>query len=163
MPISNFYNHEANWESSLRSVIASGGTSVPTANIQIAQSLTYSGSPRIEIEVESDARASDQMAQIPGGQWFFSHRECVAAIRIVTQRTAATAQDHGTMRARCRYLLSREAQALISPAVTLYTVLNVQEQPSSVYVRDPDGDREDVTEIRHRIEYGIFASVVPTT
>ena len=161
MPISTFYDHESNWLAAVLTVLQNGGTGVPTANIQIAQSLTISRSPRIEVEVESDEQASEQMGKVTGGEWFYSHRAATIITRIVTNRTAATAQNHGSIRARVRWLFSREAQKFISPAVTLYQTLDIQSQ-SSVFVRDPDEDREDVTEIRHRIEYGILGSTVPT-
>lgn len=162
MPISQFYDHESNWLASVLTVLQNGGTGVPTINIQIAQSVTISRSPRIEVEIEGDERASDHMDKITGGEWFYSHRACSVVTRIVTNRTAVTAQGHGSIRARVRWLYSREAQKLVSPAVTLYQTLDVAEQGSNVFVRDPEADREDVTELRHRIEYGILGSTVPT-
>lgn len=162
MSITAGYNHESNWLAAVLTVLQHGGTVVPTAHIQIGQSLTVSRSPRIEIEVESDATASDQMAQTAAGEWYFSHRACLVTTRIVTARTAATTQNHGAIRGRVRWLYSREAQRFTSPAVTWYVPLQIDEQPSNVYVRDPEGDREDVTELRHRIEYGILPAAVPT-
>ena len=162
MPISTFYDHEANWLASVLTVLQNGGTGVPTINIQIAQSVTISRSPRIEVECEGDERASGQMGQRSDGSWFYSHRAATLITRIVTNRTAITAQNHGSIRARVRYLYSREAQALISPSVTLYQTLDVQETGSNVFVRDPEADHEDVTELRHRIEYGILGTSVPT-
>jgi hypothetical protein len=264
MSITYSYNHEGNWAAAFLTVLKSGGTTVPTANIQVAQSMTISRSPRIEVECESDERASDQMARMeasgaaypqlstftitnftgydptnaqngyrflvsplnqateiycgsptlanwycgvqktdatqwtvivrggtsaaPGavlaalvangdavtyyastgklsvlsGEWYYSHRAANMVTRIVTSRTAETAQDHGSIRARVRYLFSREAQTLVSPVVTIYQTLDVQDTGSNVSVRDPDGDREDVTEFRHRIEYGILPTTVPT-
>jgi len=162
MPISTFYDHEAAWGRAVVSVLQAGGTTVPTANIQLAQSLTISRSPRIEVEIDGDERASEQMDKIPGGEWFYSHRACTLVTRIVTNRTAATYQDHGAIRARCRWLLAREGQAFVSPVVTLYQVLDLAEQGSNVLVRDPEADHEDVTELRHRLEYGIIAATVPT-
>lgn len=162
MPITYSYDHEANWAAAVLTVLQNGGTGVPTANIQIAQSMTVSRSPRIEVEVEGDERASIQMAQIPGGEWYYSHRAATIVTRIVTNRTAVTAQNHGNIRARVRWLFSRESQRFISPAVTLYQTLDVAEQGSNVFVRDPEADHEDVTELRHRIEYGILPSTVPT-
>lgn len=163
MSIAHSYNHEENWGTICAAVLAAGSTGVPTANIQTAQSMTISRSPRIEIEVEADERASDAMAKVGGtGEWFCWHRAAQVVVRCVTNRTAEIAQDHGSIRARVRYLMSREAQAFVTPVVTIYQVLDIQEQGSSVFVRDPDGDREDVTEFRHRIEYGIIPSTVPT-
>jgi len=161
MPISTFYDHEANWLAAVLTVLQGGGTGVPTINIQTAQSMTISRSPRIEVEVESDEQASTQMDKVTGGEWFYSHRAATVVTRIVTNRTAVTAQNHGSIRARVRWLFSREAQKFASPAVTLYQTLDIQSQ-SSVFVRDPDEDREDVTEFRHRIEYGIIGTSVPT-
>jgi hypothetical protein len=162
MSITYSYNHEGNWTAAILQVMQTGGTSVITANIQASQSVTISRSPRIEIEVESDERASEQMAKIDGGEWYYSHRACVVVARIVTNRTAAIPQNHDSIRARVRYLFTREAQKLVPPTMTLYQTLDVQEQASNVLVRDPEGDREDMTELRHRIEYGILPNTVPT-
>lgn len=162
MPITYSYDHEQNWAAAVLTVLQNGGTSVPTTHIQISQSVTISRSPRIEVEVEADERASDQMGQITGGEWFYSHRACTVVSRIITNRTAVTPQNHGQIRARVRWLFSREAQKLVSPAVTAYQTLDVLELGSNVFVRDPENDREDVTELRHRIEYGILPSTVPT-
>lgn len=155
------YNEEGNWVQSVLTVLQNGGTTVPTANILSAQSVSFATSPRIEIEVEEVGRASDQMAYA-NGEWYYSHRFLTLKTDVVTQRTSVTPQNHGTIRGRVRYLLSREAQKLISPAVTWYTTLDVMEMGSTVSVRDPEGDREDITTFRHRIEYGILPSVVPT-
>lgn len=163
MSITYSYNHEDNWANACLSVLQNGGTAVPTVNIQIAQSMTTSRTPRIEVEVEADERASEQMGQVQGtGEWYFSHRAATIVTRVVTNRTAETAQNHGNIRARTRYLYSREAQKFISPTVTIYQTLDVQELGSNVSIRDPEGDREDVTEFRHRIEYGILPTTVPT-
>jgi len=161
MPISTLYDHEANWARSVLTVLQNGGTGVPTANIQIAQSVTISRSPRIEVEVEADERAGDHM-EFANGEWYYSNRACTIISRLVTNRTALTAQNHGSIRARTRWLFSREAQRFLSPAVTLYTVLAIDDQGSNVFVRDPEADREDVTELRHRVEYGILPATVPT-
>lgn len=163
MSITYSYDHEENWGTICAAVLAAGSTGVPTANIQTSQSMTISRSPRIEIEVEADERASDALAKVGGtGEWFYWHRAAQVVVRCVTNRTAETAQNHGNIRARVRYLMSREAQTFVSPVVTIYQVLDLQELGSSVFVRDPDGDREDVTEFRHRIEYGVIPSTVPT-
>jgi hypothetical protein len=163
MSITYSYNHEANWATACLSVIQAGGTTVPTVNIQIAQSMTISRTPRIEVEVEADERASEQMGQVAGtGEWYYSHRAATIITRIVTNRTAETAQNHGNIRAKTRYLYSREAQSFVTPTVTIYQTLDVQELGSNVFVRDPEADHEDVTEFRHRIEYGIIPSTVPT-
>lgn len=261
MSITYSYNHEGNWAAACLSVLRAGGTAVPTVNIQIAQSMTISRTPRIEVEVEADERASEQMGQIrflfpwrqdfavsggaginaansqygykfnmtaassnyylfignitsptffcgvskadsttwpividsgteavpgspvatisqqfqvvtyyaenssivePVGEWYFSHRAATILTRCVTNRTAESAQNHGNIRAKVRYLYSREAQKFVTPTVTIYQTLDVQELGSNVFVRDPESDREDVTEFRHRIEYGILPTTVPT-
>ena len=154
------WNEEQNWCNTVLTVMAAGNTGVPTANIEVAQSVTAARSPRIEIEVEEVGRASEQMA-FANNQWYYSHRFCTIRADLVTNRTASTAQNHGTMRGRMRYLMSREAQKLVSPAVTWYETLDVQELGSNVFVREPEGDREDVTSIRWRVEYGILPTVVP--
>lgn len=159
--LAELWNEEANWAASIATVLGAAGTGVPTANIQPAQSLTVSKSPRIEIEVESVERASDKM-DYANGQWYYSHRACVVRTDLVTNRVASVTQNHGQARGQIRRALSREAQTLVSPAVTWYAVVDVQELGSSVFVRDPEGDREDVTSFRHRIEYGVLPSVVPT-
>lgn len=155
------YNEEGNWVTSVLTVLQNGGTTVPTANILPAQSVSFATTPRIEIEVEEVGRASAQMAYA-NGEWYYSHRFATIRADIITQRTATTPQNHGTIRGRVRYLFAREAQKFVSPAVTWYTTLDVTETGSGVSVRDPDGDREDTTSLRFRIEYGILPSVVPT-
>ena len=161
MSFAQLYNEEGNWVASVLTVLQNGGTTVPTANILPAQSVSFATSPRIEIAVEEVGRASDQMAYA-NGEWYYSHRFLTLRTDVITQRTAVSPQNHGTIRGRVRYLLSREAQKLISPAVTWYTTLDITETGSGVSVRDPDGDREDTTSLRFRIEYGILPSVVPT-
>lgn len=158
--LAELYNEEANWAASILTVLAAGNTGVPTANILTPQGVTFAPSPRIEVEVEEVGRASDQMAYA-NNQWYYSHRFATIRTDIITQRTATPTQDHGAIRGRVRYLLSRQAQTLTSPAVTWYVTLDVDETGSNVYVRDPEGDREDVTTLRHRIEYGILPSVMP--
>lgn len=159
--LAGLWNEEGNWCNSVLTVLAAGNTGVPTANIQPGQSLTVARSPRIEIEVEEVGQASEQMAQDQNGQWYFSHRFAMIRTELITGRTI-TAQVHGNMRGRIRYLLSRAAQTLVSPAVTYYQTVDVQELGSNVYVRDSEQSREDVTMFRHRIEYGILPSSVPT-
>jgi hypothetical protein len=161
MTLADLWNEEANWCESLRTIFAAGGTGVPTANIEVAQSVSHSRSPRIEIEVEEVGRASDHLA-FANDQWYYDHRAATIRVDLVTNRTAAVTQNHGLARGRLRYLMSREAQRLVSPAVTWYTVVDVQELGSNVTVRDPEADREDVTSFRFRIEYGVLPSVVPT-
>ena len=155
------YNEEGNWVSTVLTVLQNGGTTVPTANILPAQSVSFATSPRLEIEVEEVGRASAQMAYA-NGEWYYSHRFATVRVDVITQRTATTPQNHGIIRGRVRYLFSREAQKFVSPAVTWYTTLDVQETGSGVSVRDPEGDREDTTSLRFRFEYGILPSVVPT-
>lgn len=159
--IYQLYNEEANWAASVLTVLAAGNTGVPTANILTPQGVTFAPSPRIEVEVEEVGRASDQM-NYANGQWYFSHRFATIRTDIITQRTITPAQDHGAIRGQVRYLMSREAQRFTSPAVTWYTTLDIDETGSTVAVRDPEGDREDVTTLRYRIEYGILPTSVPT-
>ena len=161
MSLATFWNEEANWTGAVVSVLAAGGTGVPTANILPAQSVSFFSSPRIEVQVQEVARASEQMAYA-NNEWYYSHRSALIQTDVVTNRTAPTPQNHGTIRGRVRYLLSREAQRFVSPAVTNYVLLDIEELGSAVNVRDPEGDREDVTSFRHRIEYGILPSAVPT-
>lgn len=159
--IAQLYNEEANWAASVLTVLAAGNTGVATASILTPQGVTFAPSPRIEVEVEEIGRASDQMAYA-NGQWYFSHRFASIRTDIITQRTATPTQDHGAIRGQVRYLMSREAQKFKSPAVTWYVTLDIDETGSTVYVRDPEGDREDITTLRYRIEYGILPASVPT-
>jgi hypothetical protein len=161
MSLATFWNEEGNWVSAVVSVLAGGGTGVPTANILPAQSVSFYSSPRIEVEIEEVARASEQMAYA-NGQWYYSHRSATVRVDVTTNRTAPTAQNHGTVRGRVRYLMSREAQSFVSPVVTNYVTLDIEETGSGVTVRDPEGDREDTTSLRFRIEYGVLPTAVPT-
>lgn len=161
MSLATFWNEEGNWVSSVVGVLAAGGTGVPTANILPAQSVSFYSSPRIEVAVEEVARASEQMAYA-NGQWYYSHRSASLVLDITTSRTAPVAQSHSTIRGRVRYLMSREAQSFVSPVVTNYVLLDIEETGSGVAVRDPEGDREDTTTMRFRLEYGVLPTAVPT-
>ena len=85
MSLATFWNEEGNWVSAVVSVLAGGGTGVPTANILPAQSVSYYSSPRIEVEVEEVARASEQMAYA-NGQWYYSHRSATVRVDVTTNR-----------------------------------------------------------------------------
>lgn len=159
--LADLWNEEENWVASVVAVLAAGGTSVPTANILPAQSVSYFTTPRIEVDVEEVGQASDQMAYADD-EWYFSHRYASLRIDVVTNRVSETYQDHGEIRGRVRYLMSRQAQLLTAPAVTWYQTLDVNETGTSTGVRDPEQNREDITSFRYRIEYGILPTVVPT-
>jgi hypothetical protein len=70
MSLATFWNEEANWTGAVVSVLAAGGTGVPTANILPAQSVSFFSSPRIEVQVQEVARASEQMAYA-NNEWYY--------------------------------------------------------------------------------------------
>jgi len=95
------YNEEGNWVASVLTVLQNGGTTVPTANILPAQSVSFATTPRIEIEVEEVGRASAQMAYA-NGEWYYSHRFATIRADIITQRTGDR-EDTTSLRFRIEY------------------------------------------------------------
>ena len=143
MPAATYYNTEDLWSDAVLTVLAAGGTGVPTVNIMTPRSSVTAGTPRIEIQALNDARASNQMAFKSDGTPFYIHRAIDIDVLIATDRHAATAQDHGAIRGRVRYLFSDEAASQIG--------------------RDnDDAHREDHSRLTFRCEYGLLPSAYPT-
>lgn len=162
MPVSDYFNTEDAWESAVRTVFVSGVTAVPSINLMTTRSGVTASNPRIQIQALNDTKASEQMAFRADGVAFYNHRALDVDLLISTDRYAAATQNHGAIRGRVRYLFSREAQSFVSPVVTYFEVLSIDESPSQIG-RDNDEDhREDHTRLTFRVEYGLLPSAYPT-
>ena len=106
--------------------------------------------------VDGGAGASPAPSVTQASTWFYDHFSADVAIKVVTDRNGATGANHEDVVQSVRYLMSREAQTLISPVVTWYNVLDVVEQGEAHEIA---GDvREDHSTISFRLELGIIAS-----
>lgn len=162
MSVAIYFNTEDTWADAVLAVIAAGGTSVPTANIMTPRSSVTASTPRIEIQALNDTKASDQMALKSDGTPFYNHRSIDIDILIATDRHAASAQDHGAIRGRVRYLFSREAQKFVSPVVTYFEVLYIDESASQIGQDNDEDHREDHSRLTFRCEYGLLPAAYPT-
>lgn len=152
----SYLRFEENWIPAVITVLANGGTSVPTANLQFALSSVTAGTPRIAVRALNTSRASEHM-NLLGVTAFHDHFALDLETEITTRRTD-TSQDHGATVARVRQLYSYESQKFVSPALTWYQLLEIRETGSA---RTVDSDqREDTTLLSHRIEFAVPASSV---
>lgn len=88
--------------------------------------------------------------------WIYDHFSADVGIKIVTDRNGSSGANHEDVVQSVRYLMSREAQTLISPVVTWYNVLDVVEEGEA---HEIDGEmREDHSSLKFRLELGIIAS-----
>lgn len=151
--MSVIYNFEDNWSATTLTVCAAGNVGVPTASLMFPRSSVTATTPRIEFSGANFSRASDQMAYSPTlGQWFYNHYSGEIQSAIYTDRVDG--ENHNRIVGRVRYLYSIEAQKFVSPAVSYYELMNIIEtEPEINTVGD---DREDVTILKHRIDFAIL-------
>lgn len=144
----------------VESVLASGQSYVAAANIQKNRDTTTSTVPRYEVEVANVARASDQMMSVTTYGWVYSHFSADVNVSLVTERGSAT--NHAAAVARTRYLFSQEAQTMVSPVVTVFEVLRLEQSAEAQDVNEEA--REDWSKLSLRIEIGLLPSAytVPT-
>lgn len=153
----SYLRHEENWIPAVITVLANGGTGVPTANLQFALSEVTAATPRIAVRAVNVARASEHMNKV-GATYFHDHFTLDLETSIVTRRIDS-GQNHGAIVARVRELYSYEARKFVPPALTWYQLLEITETGSARSVEDAE-QREDVTLLTHRIEYAIPAASV---
>ena len=106
--------------------------------------------------VDGGAGANPAPSVTQATSWFYDHFAADIGIKIVTDRSSSTAANHEDVVQSVRYLMSREAQTLISPVVTWYDVLDVVEQSEAHEVMEET--REDHSTIGFRLELGIIGS-----
>jgi hypothetical protein len=150
------YKLTDNIRQAIVSVISAGQNYVPSVAIMFNRSDVSADIPRIEVDVSNVTRASLHMASSPVCGWFYDHFSADVGIKVVTDRNGATAANHEDVVQSVRYLMSREAQTLISPVVTWYDVLDVVEQSEAHEVMEET--REDHSTIGFRLELGIIGS-----
>ena len=152
----SYLRFEENWLPAVITVLANGGTGVPTANLQFALSSVTAGTPRIAVRALNVTRASEHMNKL-GATYFHDHFALDLETEITTRRTD-TAQDHGTTVARVRQLYSYESRKFVPPALTWYQLLEIRETGSA---RTTTADqREDETLLTHRLEFAVPAASV---
>ena len=109
---------------------------------------------RVQVAASSFARATDQMAQDPNGNWFYVHKRGTIAITVVTQRSSdpnvAQDSDHGVCVGRARYLMNRTAQRLTPTNAAGIGIVDIIDLGEVARVDEPtDTDR---TELRFQID-----------
>jgi len=117
-------------------------------------SVTYPWQGTYTVGTGSGAAPAPSVSQ--ASSWFYDHFSADVGIKIVTDRNGPTGANHEDVVQSVRYLMSREAQTLISPVVTWYNVLDVIEEGEA---HEIDGDmREDHSSLKFRLELGIIAA-----
>jgi hypothetical protein len=150
------YHLTDNISQAVVAVISNGQNYVPSVGIMFTRSNVSTDVPRIEVDVSNINRASLHMASSPVCGWFYDHFSADVGIKIVTDRNGSSGTNHEDVVQSVRYLMSREAQTLISPVVTWYNVLDVVEEGEA---HEIDGDmREDHSSLKFRLELGIIAA-----
>ena len=150
------YHLTDNISQAVVAVISNGQNYVPSVGIMFTRSNVSTDIPRIEVDVSNINRASLHMASSPVCGWFYDHFSADVGIKIVTDRNGSSGANHEDVVQSVRYLMSREAQTLISPVVTWYNVLDVIEEGEA---HEIDGDmREDHSSLKFRLELGIIAA-----
>ena len=150
------YHLTDNIRQAVVAVISNGQNYVPSVGIMFTRSNVSAEVPRIEVDVFSVSRASLHMASSPACGWFYNHFSAEVGIKIVTDRNGVTGANHEDVVQSVRYLMSREAQTLISPVVTWYEVLDVVENGEAHEIIAEV--REDHSTLNFRLELGIIAS-----
>lgn len=158
------YKLTDNLKGAIVSVLSAGQNYVPSVSIRSNRSDVFAQIPRLEVDVTNVTRASTHLGYANAvSAWFYDHFASDVTVKVVTDRADATASNHDDVVQSVRYLMSREAQKLVSPVVTWYNVLDVVEQGESHEI-DAE-NREDHSTISFRLELGILASsyAVPST
>jgi hypothetical protein len=145
-----------NIRQSVVAVLAAGQNYVTSANIMFNRSNVSSDIPRIEVDVTNVSRASLQMGSNATYGWFYNHFAADVGVKVVTDRAGTTGASHEDVVESVRYLMSREAQKLVSPVVTWYNILDVTEQGEAHEIMTDV--REDHSTINFRLEVMIIAS-----
>ena len=150
------YHLTDNISQAVVAVISNGQNYVPSVGIMFTRSNVSSDIPRIEVDVSNINRASLHMGYNSAKGWFYDHFSADVGIKIVTDRNGSSGANHEDVVQSVRYLMSREAQTLISPVVTWYNVLDVIEEGEA---HEIDGEmREDHSSLKFRLELGIIAA-----
>ena len=117
-------------------------------------SVSYPWQGTYTVGTGSGAAPAPSVSQ--ASSWFFDHFSADVDIKVVTDRNGPTGSNHEDVVQSVRYLMSREAQTLISPVVTWYNVLDVIEEGEA---HEIDGEmREDHSSLKFRLELGIIAA-----
>lgn len=157
-PIADLYNWEGQLESGFLAVLSAGLTYAPVPSIYIAQSLTVARTPRIEFRCTNFSRASTHV----GPSNNLDHATFEGEADVITDRTITSpSQNHGQLRGMVRYLFSKEAQRFISPTITYWLMLDLEETSATMDVESDD--REDRTILKYRGVIGMLPAAYPGT
>lgn len=158
--MSTLYNFRDNWSASVSTILACGGTGVPTANILTPRSAITAALPRLEVQFTGGVRASYQMVfSSTLGRYYYAHHEGELSVKVVTDRETAS-PAHGSVVGRVDFLMSYQAQRFVSPAVSYYELHHIQKLASAVGVEEDE--REDATELRYAIDFSILPIAITT-
>lgn len=159
------YNFTGLLGAAVVSVLDAGQTVVTTSAILQNRDDAEVVLPRLDVDVINCARASAQMMRRSDAwdypaRYAYNHYRADLVIGIATDRIAAT-EDHGALVGTVRYLLSQEAQSFVSPVVTLFEVLSIEETGTSHAI---DNDtREDLTQVAYSIDFALTQDAVSPT
>lgn len=87
-------------------------------------------------------------------EWFYNHFAADVSVNVVCDRYDGGATHHEDMVQSVRYLMSREAQAFVSPVVTFFEVLDLSDAGEAHDIREDE--REDHTRLNFRFEVGLL-------
>lgn len=152
--MSRAYQFERNMADSIETVMRAGisVTGFDINSVFAVRDTARTETPRVEIDVPSAFQRGDQMAQTSGGTWYFNAYEVELATTVATNR--GQREFHDALCGQVRSLLCRQSQALVSPALTLYEVMDIRETGSST--GNDDDTREDRTVFRHLVTIAIL-------
>jgi hypothetical protein len=109
---------------------------------------------------------SDGTAPAPtvteGTDWIYNHFAVDVSVKVVSDRYDGGAIHHEDMVQRVRYLMAREAQSFVSPVVTFFEVLDIEEAQETHDIAEDV--REDHSTLNYRMQLGLLpaAYAVPS-
>jgi hypothetical protein len=104
---------------------------------------------------------SDGTAPAPtvteGTDWIYNHFAVDVSVKVVSDRYDGGAIHHEDMVQRVRYLMAREAQSFVSPVVTFFEVLDIEEAQETHDIAE--NVREDHSTLNYRMQLGLLPTV----
>jgi hypothetical protein len=92
-----------------------------------------------------------------GTDWIYNHFAVDVSVKVVSDRYDGGAIHHEDMVQRVRYLMAREAQSFISPVVTFFEVLDIEEAQETHDIAEDV--REDHSTLNYRMQLGLLPAV----
>jgi len=142
----------------VRSVLSAGQNYVNGGAIMVNRSDTSAEVPRMEVDVNNISRASTQMVYASAASnWIYNHFAVDVSVKVVSDRYDGGAIHHEDMVQRVRYLMAREAQSFVSPVVTFFEVLDIEEAQETHDIAEDV--REDHSTLNYRMQLGLLPAV----